>query len=217
MQIKSQGILLQAIPFLGKGRVFKVFTGDAGLITLMAKKPTQALFSPFCIAEWVYRKKQSEMVALTEASLIDSLLDLRQSYGALTAAGSMAKDLLRTQLPEKSSPGLYSLLCSYFKKIVVFERPESLAASFRVKHPLPDGLLALQNSCAYCDREASFLAQGESVCAAHASPFAIGLTPAEWQILHRLAFARQFSLLQEIDAPLALNEKISALFEERTK
>jgi DNA repair protein RecO len=217
MQIKSQGILLQVIPFLGKGRVFKVFMNDAGLITLMAKKPSHALFSPFCIAEWIYRKKQSEMVALTEGSLIDSLLDLRQSYAALTAAGSMAKDLLRTQLPEKPSPGLYSLLSSYFKKIVVFEHPSVLAASFRVKLLLHEGLLALQTICAHCDQEASFLAQGESVCPAHISPFAIGFSPAEWQILHRLAFARQFSLLQEIDGAPALNEKISALFEERTK
>jgi DNA repair protein RecO len=217
MQIKSQGILLQAIPFLGKGRIFKVFAEDAGLITLMAKKPTLAQFSPFCIAEWIYRKKQSEMVALRDASLIDSLLELRQSYGALTAAGSMAKDLLRTQLPERPSPGLYSLLASYLKKTALFEHPGVLAASFRMKLLLHEGLLALQEGCAHCSREANSLAQGESVCLAHTSPFAIGFSSSEWQILLRLAFARQFSLLQEIDGPPELFEKIATLFEERTK
>jgi DNA repair protein RecO len=217
MQTKSQGILLQVIPYLGNGRILKVFTADAGLIALMAKKSSLAHFTPFCIAEWVYRKKQNEMFTLMEGSLIDSFLSLRQSYEALTAAGSIAQDLIHTQLPGRSSPGLYSLLSSYFKKILDFERPAVLAASFQVKLLLHEGLLALQSSCAYCDREAAFLSQGESVCPTHANAFAIGFSNSEWQILNRLAYARQFSLLQQIDCLPSLNEKISTLFEERTK
>ena len=101
MQAKSHGILLQAIPYLGKGRIFKILTEEDGLITLIAKKPSLALISPFCIAEWVYQKRQRDIFTLTEYSLLDALLGLRQSYEALSTAGSMAQDLLQTQLPGK--------------------------------------------------------------------------------------------------------------------
>lgn len=217
MQTKSQGILLQTIPYLGKGRILKIFTEEAGLITLMAKKPSHALFSPFCIAEWVYRKRNTDIHPLIEGSLIDSFLNLRQSYATLLAAGSMAQDLLRTQLPAKNSPALYILLGSYFKKIPIFERPAVLASSFKLKLLLHEGLLALQTGCAHCNREATSLLQGESVCSSHAMPFAIGFSISEWQIIHTLAFARQFSLLQQIDCPPSLHEKITVLFEERAK
>ena len=217
MRTKSQGILLQAIPYLGKGRIFKIFTEDAGLITLIAKKPSLALLSPFCIAEWLYQKKQSEIFTLTECSLTDSLDGLRQSYAAITAAGSMAQDLLRTQLPGKTSPALYKLLSCYLKKILIFDHPTILAASFRLKLLLHEGLLALQSSCSHCNEEACYLIQGESVCSSHASSQAIGFTVPEWEILHCLTFAKQFSQLQQIDYPLSLQQPLTALFEERTK
>lgn len=195
----------------------KIFTEEAGLITLMARKPSHALFSPFCIAEWVYRKKSTDIYPLIEGSLIDNFLNLRQSYASLLAAGSMAQDLLRTQLPAKNSPRLYILLGSYFKKVPSFECPAVLASSFRLKLLLHEGLLALQTSCAHCGLEANSLLQGESVCSGHSLPFAIGFSISEWQIIHTLAFAKQFSLLQQIDCPPSLYEKITALFEERTK
>ena len=217
MQMKSQGILLHAIPYLGKGRIFKVFTADAGLITLMAKKPSLSLFSPFCIAEWVYQKKRSDLFLLVEGSLLDSLDHLRHSYAAITAAGSIAQDLLRSQLAAKSAPDLYSLLSSYLKKILTFQSPSVLAASFRLKLLIHEGLLTLQAQCADCGREATSLKQGEGVCSQHASPISIPFSSPEWQTLHCLAFARQFSLLQQIDCPPSLYEKITLLFEERLK
>jgi len=217
MQAKSHGILLQAIPYLGKGRIFKIFTEEDGLITLIAKKPSLALVSPFCIAEWVYQKKQREIFTLTEYSLLDALLGLRQSYEALSTAGSMAQDLLQTQLPGKPAPSLYKLLSSYFKKILIFDHPDILAASFRLKLLLHEGLLSLQSSCVHCNEKARLLIQGESVCPIHAPLQSIGLTALEWEGLHCLAFAKQFSHLQQTNYSPALKKAIAALFEERIK
>jgi len=211
MEIKSQGILLQAIPYLGKSRILKVFTEDFGLISMMAKKPTPA--APFCIAEWVYRKKQSEIFALLESSLTDNLLTLRESYAALRAAGSIAHDLIRTQMPGKNAPNLYRLLTSYFQKIPNFRNPEILAASFRLKLLLHEGLLALQPHCARCRREASLLDQGESVCPEHATPGSIAFSIPEWSGLHALAFSRRFSSLEELAPSPSLDNKIFSLFE----
>jgi DNA repair protein RecO len=211
---KTHGILLQALPYLGNGRILKVFSETEGLITLMAKnKP--ALSSPFCIAEWVYRKGQSEIFTLTDGSLLDGLSELRNSYASLTAAGSMAQDLLKTQMAAKHSPHLYNLLATYLKKSSTFKNPSILALSFRLKLLLHEGLLNLTSGCTHCGESASHLSQGESVCPTHATPGAFPFSSPEWECLLCLALSRKFSLLEEVECPPHLNEKIEKLFEER--
>lgn len=217
MEEKIRGVCLQAIPYLGKGRILKLFTPEAGLLTLMSKKPSLAALSPFCIAECVYKKKQSEIYTLIDGSILDSLLGIRQSYSALTAAGAIAQDLLRSQLPNKAAPGLYALLCSYFKNLPQFENPAILSASFRLKYLLHEGLLALEDECARCAGQASVLMLGESVCRLHASLASFAFDKEEWHTIRQLAFSRQFSLLQQIDLSTSLHNAIGALFEERLK
>ncbi|HSX38963.1 MAG TPA: DNA repair protein RecO [Chlamydiales bacterium] len=214
MHTKNHGVLLHAIPYLGKGCIFKVFTKEAGLITLMSKKQ---LLSPFCIAEWVYQKKKSEIFNLLEGSIIDGLIELRQSYTSIRAAGSIARDLLRTQLPSKCSPALYDLFCSFLKKITVFKNPFILAECFRLKLLIHEGLLALATKCIYCSEEPTFLSQGESVCPKHASLNSILFSREEWLILYCLTFSRKFSLLATLDLPPSLEEKIALLFEEQIR
>jgi len=175
----SKGLLLQAIPYLGQKKILKILTQDHGLISLM----TRSSASPFCIAEWVYKKTQKELSTLTDFSLLDPLLELRQDYTLITAAGSMARDLLRTQMPNKPAP--FTLACAYFKKLPL--NPQMMLASFRLKLLIHEGLLS-------SDVEPNF-------------------SDLEWEQLSTLAFARQFSQIQEQkEAPL---EKIGALFEEK--
>jgi len=213
---KTQGVLLQTIPYLGRQRILKVFAPEAGLLTLMAKsaKPSwTAISTPFCIAEWVYRKGQKEIHTLQDGSLLDGLMELKQDYAVLNAAGRMAQDLLSSQLPAKSAGDLYLLFCAYLKKLPQFGKPEILAASFRLKLLLHEGLLSLQKECSVCASPASHIAQGESFCFSHATFPTIAFTSEEWEQLHLLAYARQFSLLQEMNkAPF---EKIDLLFKER--
>jgi DNA repair protein RecO len=211
---KSHGVLLQSIPYLGRKCILKIFTPENGLISLMAN-PSKgtALTTPFCIAEWVYKKGNREIHTFTDGSLIDGLLPLKQNYATLVSAGAMAKDLLQSQLPAKGAKDLYELLCVYFKKLPTFSHPEILAASFRLKLLLHEGLLSLEAGCSLCGAPALYLSQGESYCPAHAPLSGQVFTPSEWTQLQQLAFARQFSALQEIDkAPL---EKIERLFQER--
>lgn len=215
---KTPGILLQAIPYLGRQKILKVFTPGEGLLSLMAKsaKPSwTALTSPFCIAEWVYRKGQKEIHALQDGSLLDSLLELRQNYEALTAAGAIAQDLLKTQLPGKQAPALYELLTAYLKKLAQFPKPAHLAASFRLKLLLHEGLLSLNDTCASCAAPALHLHEGQSYCHFHAPFPGVTFTPEEWESLHLLAYSRKFSSLEQLPSPPT--GKISQLFEERIK
>ncbi|MES2274211.1 MAG: DNA repair protein RecO [Chlamydiota bacterium] len=210
----SQGVLLQTIPYLGRQKILKVFMPEEGLVTLIAKSanPSWTAFTtPFCIAEWVYKKGQKEIHTLKDGSLIDGLLELRQTYPILTQAGLMAQDLLRSQLPAKSAKNLYDLFCAYLKKLTFFSEPEILTASFRLKLLLHEGLLSLQNECCLCQAPASHLFQGESYCLKDASFLGITFTADEWNQLCLLAFGRQFSHFPQ-SGPV---DKIENLFQER--
>ncbi len=209
METKSPGVLLQSIPYLGKKQILKVFTLEDGLVTLM----TKSVHSPFCIGEWVYRKKRGDIYTLEEGSLIDPLLELRANYELLSAAGAIAKDLLRSQLPTKKNSDLYALLTTYLKKLPLFADPAILVASFRLKLLLHEGLLSLQETCCQCGGPAQHLFQGESYCVEHASALGHSFSPTEWKELWLLSFARQFSLLQHSES--APKEKIERIFEER--
>lgn len=177
---KTQGILLQLTPYLGRKKILKVFTRDSGLISLFAKSTH---LSPFCIAEWVYHKGVKEIYSLKDTTLLDPLLPLRDSYATLSAAGSMAQDLLRTQFPDKKTPELFDLACLYLKHLP--SNPTIFAASFRLKLLFYEGLLSTTPAPSF--------------------------TPTEWETVTLLAFSRKLSLIQEQrNAPL---EKIQTLFE----
>ncbi len=80
MEQRSPGLLLQAIPYLGKKKILKLLTPDAGLISLLVKTVRDAsLLTPFCLAEWVYKKGQKDLHVLIAASLYDGLLQLKTS------------------------------------------------------------------------------------------------------------------------------------------
>jgi DNA repair protein RecO (recombination protein O) len=216
MEEKTEGILLRSIPYLGNQKILKVFAPAAGLVSFMSKKNALAPFtSPFLAAEWVYKKGKEEIHSLKDATLLDSFADLRKSYDTLSAAGQIAQDLLRTQLPGKKAPALYSLALAYFAKLPLFARPEILSSSFRLKLLLHEGLLALHPHCTVCGGPALALRSGESFCSAHAN--APPLAPAEWETLHTLAYARQFAPLHELRISGFLLAKIHAEFEDKLR
>jgi DNA repair protein RecO len=207
----SQGLLLQAIPYLGSGRILKVFTRKEGLISLFTKtRKLGSLGSPFCIGEWVYQDGSKDLYKLKDASLVDPLLDLRTSFEAISSAGLIAQEILKSQLPSPTSPLLYELLIKYFKKLSQFTNPEILPLSFRCKLLLYEGLLSLKNTCAHCANPALCLFRGESFCPDHAPITAAIFTPLEWEQLLLLTWAPQFSLLQalEIKPPLIKKMKL---------
>lgn len=175
-------MLLQSIPYLGKKKILKIFTPEHGLISLFTQSTA---LSPFCLAEWVFRKSPKEIQSLQDATLIDPLLSLRDNYSTLSAAGSIAQDLLRTQLPNKRAPELFDLTLFYLKNLPL--NSDLLAASFRLKLLLHEGLLSP-------DPDPIF-------------------SPAEWDQVHTLAFSRSLTAIQSVQA--APHSKIRSLFDER--
>lgn len=214
---KTEGLLLQAIPYLGNCKILKVLTSDEGLVSLMAKKKSlQPFTNPFLIAEWVYAKGKGEIHALQDASCYNNLADLRKTYSVISAAGIMAQDLLTSQYHEKTGKGLYALTVAFFQKLSKCTSPAAMIASFRLKLLLYDGLLGLQNTCAQCESPSLFLDDGESCCKNHASIYSIPFSIHEWELLQTLAFTRKFQSLQNISLEKNFQEKIGRLFSALT-
>jgi DNA repair protein RecO len=210
---KTEGLLLQAIPYLSHQKILKVLTSDAGLITLMAKKKSLESFtSPFLIAEWVYTVGKGEIHTLKDASLCHDLSQLRSSYSVISSAGIIAQDLLKSQCPEKNGRGPYALAVAFFQRLAQSRSLEAMIASFRLKLLLHDGHLGLQNECIHCGAPSSFLDSGSSCCPIHQSGYGISFSPLEWELLTSLTFARQFQSIQNIKIDQSLQKKIEQLF-----
>lgn len=213
---KTPGLLLQAIPYLGQQKILKIFTPGSGLISMVSKRvKNTALVSPFCLAEWVYKKGNRDIYPLVDGSLIDGLYDLRKSYESLSAAGLIAQDLLRTQMPGKQSHELFALSCALFQKLPSFKHPEILVALFRLKMLLHEGLLSLEPGCSRCSSEALHLFEGESYCMAHAEYPGRTFTSEEWTHLSLLCTTKSFAKLREMPLKRELYGKILSLFNER--
>ncbi|MGB7978762.1 MAG: DNA repair protein RecO [Chlamydiales bacterium] len=182
MSITTPGLLLQTIPYLGEKKILKIFTPEQGLLSLFARKTKLA---PFCLAEWIYRKTEKEIHTIQDSTLLDPLLHLRDHYHVLVAAGAIASDLLKTQMPGKKAPALFELALFYLRKLS--SAPDLFVASFRLKLLVHEGLFSETP-------DPSFSA-------------------LEWEEVHTLAFSRKLSAIQTL--PSAPHAKIQLLFHKR--
>jgi DNA repair protein RecO len=140
---RTEGVVLKAVLHKDQERIITIFTHDHGLMSLIVKRiqGRMMLTTPLCRAEFIYTKGRSDLYRLQDGSVIDSFLELRNHLHHLQAAGELAQAILHSQLPGKSSPKLYALLCAYLKNISLFPDPLPLTLSFRLKLLSHDGLL----------------------------------------------------------------------------
>ncbi len=209
---KTEGLLLQAIPYLGNQKILKVLSKDEGLLSFFVKKKQLVtLANPFLKAEWVYASGKGDMHLIKDISSQDSFEDLRSSFSLIQAAGQIAQSILKSQLPGKNSQGIYALSIAFFEKLPQFSRPETLLASFLLKTLLHDGLLGLENVCD-CGKQALYLGSEGSHCSSHQRPGSLLFSPEEWKTLHKLTFARKFQILRDLELNKGIHEKVEQLF-----
>lgn len=140
---RATGLLLRSQSYLGRDKILSILTPDHGLLSLMVKghaNKWSGLTTPFIVAEWVYLRRKKELMNLTDATLLDPLSALKNDYAILSAAGQMAQDLLRTQMPGKPAQGPFALAVACLQKLAEFREPRMLAAAFRLKLLMAEGL-----------------------------------------------------------------------------
>lgn len=218
---KTEGIVLRSQDFKERHRIITLFTPQ-GLISLIVKSISRkntrllSLTTPFCHAEYHYRRGNSELLRFHDGTILDDHFNLRQSLSSLQTAGALANAILTSQLPDKPSPALFVLYKSYHKQVPCFPNPAALLASFYLKLLKHEGLLTVTSHCASCEEApACQLYNGESLCGRHNTQGAMQFLPAEWKLLLSLDNAQQFSALRSLTLPPPLSQKIGTLFLSR--
>lgn len=205
-----EGILLETISYLETKQILKVFTAERGLISLFSNK--RNLPAPFCIGEWMFVEKENQdLYFLQDSTLLNPLLGLRHTSASLWAAGSMAKNILTSQLFHAASPLLYSLFKTYLEKLETSRRPTVLSASFKLKLLAHEGHLNFIEDCSVCKQQRVTLYEGEVFCLEHAPKTSHILQEEEWSLLTHLLLARKFNELESLELSNSLIKFIESL------
>lgn len=215
-----EGIVLSVTPLQSQHKILKVFSKEKGLISFVAKyihckkKNWQMILSPFSQSEFIYRPK-SELHTIKDASLIDAHLHLRTQYDQLQSAGKMARTLLLTHYPEETSASVYILFEKFLKALSIFPSPDLLAYSFLLRFLRLEGLLDIQSSCHQCQKNTTYIYEGQGACASHTKTQAFPLSKEEFQQIFVLSHAKQFSMMHPLSLKEETKQKIDQLFLER--
>ena len=175
---KIEGIILRVTPYKDQHRIITLFTPQ-GMMSVLAKRVSttekRALLSPFSQIELVYQKKQSDLLTFKDGSLLSDNRFLREKWDYLETAGKMGQLLLRSQLPGKPAPLLYSLYLACLKQLPKFEETSPLLLMFYLKFLTHEGLLSWEDP----------------------DHFPFTLASDQWNLVKTMAESRSFQALQK--------------------
>ena len=214
---RLEGIILHTLPVKDWDLLITVFTSEYGVVKLYYKRGQSikrkkgALTSPLTCAEFICRKGNSDLIPLSEISIIDIHIELRNTLECLEYSCDWLKLIRSSQLPGKPAPGLYQLLKTFLRVLPDFPNPQALHACFQLKLLKHEGLIELNSSCSVCGAPAAFQA-AEPFCASHFPTDAIPFNKSELGILRTLAFCRSLKDIENERICSSLLEKISRLY-----
>lgn len=213
------GIVLQTIPFQDHHRIVSLYSPDWGVIPLMVKfaksKKQASPFEPLNLLEVIFKQGRGNLLQSVAATLLDSQLKLRSSFGVLNAALDMLAALKNSQMDHKPSPILFSLLLHYLNFLPRSLNPNAFSASFKLKILRHDGLMAIQEVCSLCNKPLNDggIVQGEFFCMEHLSSREFIFSGEERILLSNLTLNRSLIALNELSLSPEFAEKIRILFE----
>ena len=178
-----------------------------------------ACINPLCEAEFIYTEGRSDLLKCLEAFVIDTHFALREKYSFLEQGLQLAKILLESQYPGKSTPALYTLFSCYLKQIPSFtDALPSLSSSFLLKLLKHEGLLLLDATCSICNEPKEIhIYGGDIYCKRHAPTGSFSFSVMEWKILELLAHASSFQVVRQTKVESAFREKIELYFQSRMR
>ncbi len=221
-QERCEGIVLRSIDFKERQKIVTVFTREKGLLSVIIKGISYkkshlvALSSLFCEGEFIFRRTRGDIGVFLDGSIIEESLFLREDYTYLQTAGSLAKAVLHSQMPQKPAPLLFELLKAYIKQIKNID-PHLLLASYYLKLLQHEGLFNWNSTCSICQKSpANFLENGDNLCSEHASMNARSFSKEEAELVGKLSSLRKFGELAEVKASFDFYKKIENYFKEST-
>ncbi len=196
---RSEGIVMQVLPFQDADAIFTVYTHDLGFAkfvlkyALSSRQRGKGVPSPLALTEFIYRPTSGELLSCKEATVLDSFHALRKNLSLIEAGGALLKALYQTQPLGKVSDKLYKLLLVYLDKLPQVEDPKVLVASFKLKILRYEGVLTFHN------QNLDHLE---------------GFHPEEAKMLFVMALTQSLGDLKPLLLTAPLEEKIDQLFKE---
>lgn len=222
-KLKTEGVILHALPFRNYDSILTLFTPEEGLIKLFfrgaySKKKGYgaATTTPLSIVEVIYTKGRGDLFSCVDIAVLHHNLALRNTLTTLEAGCEMLQCISYTQQPGKSAPELYQLLVYYLTKLPLIPTPTLITSSFRLKLLRYEGLLALLSHCCVCATPLNdtWIYGSEAFCPSHTPSQSLSITKEEREIIESLAFCRDFNQLKENKVTALLSQKICRLFDE---
>ncbi|MCX6989647.1 MAG: DNA repair protein RecO [Chlamydiae bacterium] len=222
---KLKAIVLRAVPFKDRQSILTLLSEEKGIVSMIVKGLSKsrphliACINPLCQAEFIYTEGRSDLLKCVEASVIDTHFALREKYSFLEQGLQLAKILLESQYPGKSTPALYALFSCFLKQIPSFrEALPTLSSSFLLKLLKHEGLLLLDATCSAClELKEIHVYGGDMYCKRHAPVGSFSFSEMEWKILELLAQAKSFEALRQTSLENAFREKIELYFQSRMR
>ncbi|MGY4690344.1 DNA repair protein RecO [Salibacterium sp. K-3] len=191
---KAEGIVLRTFAYGETNSILKLFTREAGRISVMArgaKKPKSrlaAVSQPFVYASFLYYKSTG-MKTLNQGDTIDSFRTIRSDI-VRTAYASYLLELLDKLTEEnEKNPYLFELLLQLLQRMNEEDDPEVLIRIFEMKMTAQAGIKPVLEECVSCGnkegtfhfsiKEAGFLCQR----CFHLDDRRIGIHPKTVQLL----------------------------------
>lgn len=216
---KSKALVLSSIPYRDFDRIVTYFSEIEGLIKVIVlggNRIKKRLFcEPLSLIELVYKPKKNDLYAFIEGKVLDSFLNLRESFDHIKAAMALLQITSKSQFPQAPSEKIFLLLTSYLKKLSEFENPQILVSSFLLKMLLLDGGWTIQTKCSKCR------ALLDPFYYTHQGYFCKTCTPSknlsfeveDIQKMGDLIYEKSFQNLSKISLSESLSQKIHRLFE----
>ena len=222
---KLKAIVLRAVPFKDRQSILTLLSEEKGIISMIVKGLSKsrphliACINPLCEAEFIYTEGRSDLLKCLEASVIDTHFALREKYSFLEQGLQLAKILLESQYPGKSTPALYALFSCFLKQIPSFtDALPSLSSSFLLKLLKHEGLLLLDATCSICSEPKEIhIYGGDIYCKRHAPTGSFSFSVMEWKILELLAHSSSFQVVRQTKVESAFREKIELYFQSRMR
>ncbi|SDH48043.1 DNA replication and repair protein RecO [Alteribacillus persepolensis] len=155
---KAEGIVLRTIAYGENNVILRIYTREAGKISVMArgaKKPKNKLSAaaqPFVYGMFLYYKG-SGMSTLSQGDNIDSFRIIRDDI-VKTAYASYMSELLDKLTDEKErNPYLFELFLQLLQKMNEDDDPEVLTRIFETKMMQQAGITPELNQCVRCKRK----------------------------------------------------------------
>jgi DNA repair protein RecO (recombination protein O) len=217
--IRTVGIVLQVVPFQDYHQIVTLYSPEWGIIKLISKfaktKNSSFRTEPLNLIEVIYKQGKSDLYQAINTTLLDTQLKLRERFDTLNASMEMILALLKSQMAQKPSPVLFSLLLHYLDYLPKVSSPDAFTASFRLKILRHDGLVAAEKKCSTCSTplQEGGMEGGELFCMDHLSKDALAFSRDEMYTLQELALSRSLIHLNELKLSPILQKKIQTLFE----